>query len=290
MQTIKASTILEDAERMLGWDLLQLETRQKQMARQALSMALQEVWESWWWETLMQCKAIAGAEVYSDSTTYAAGANVYFHGSQQFYQAMAATTGNPPATSSNGSWTTDYAHWADAKPEWTAADYEADDTLEVGTIRRYQGDGEYHQLIKYTLSAPAAEIYQKSGDLLVIIAFPEVNRATKYELYVQPTARFEVPDFSQATLVTTAVNYLDNFGASVPNPMVSVTDGKWPGTDTKPNYNTGGYFMLQQMDANSFLVAAGECYVWVKASNDQGDYSISAPAACPTPPPPPPPG
>ena len=52
MHTVKAQVVIEDACRMIGWDLEQMEARQDQMARQALSMALQEVWEAWWWQAL----------------------------------------------------------------------------------------------------------------------------------------------------------------------------------------------------------------------------------------------
>ena len=61
MQTIDASVILDDAYRLMNWDPAQLDSRNKADARAALSQALQEVWEAYWWEDLMQCKSIAPA-------------------------------------------------------------------------------------------------------------------------------------------------------------------------------------------------------------------------------------
>lgn len=58
MQSIPASVILEDAYRMIGWDPTELDPREIAMARQAFSLALQEVWERWWWEELMVSRQI----------------------------------------------------------------------------------------------------------------------------------------------------------------------------------------------------------------------------------------
>jgi len=55
LQTVKASVILEDAERLMQWDLTQLDDREQDEARNALSQALQQVWEAWWWPQLMLC-------------------------------------------------------------------------------------------------------------------------------------------------------------------------------------------------------------------------------------------
>lgn len=92
MQTVAASIILEDAERAIDWDLTNLETRQNQMARNALSLALQEIWESWWWEALMKVTpqkfaadyvGITGAS--PDGWTYPNGTPVYFAPTDAYY-------------------------------------------------------------------------------------------------------------------------------------------------------------------------------------------------------------
>ncbi len=56
MQTVKASTILDDAYRLIGWDAGQIDSRDKADARCALSKAIQEVWDRWWWNELMICQ------------------------------------------------------------------------------------------------------------------------------------------------------------------------------------------------------------------------------------------
>lgn len=145
MQTVDASVILEDAERLLGWDLDQLETRQKQIARTALSMALQEVWESWWWSHLMKSEAVPGAPVYDSATAYAADEFVYYPATQKYYHAMKATTGNQPATFTNGSYITNYTYWAEAKSNPSAGDYVAGTSYNLGDQVRNPTDGEIYQ-------------------------------------------------------------------------------------------------------------------------------------------------
>lgn len=53
---VAASVILDDAYRLIGWDQAQLDDREKTDARMALSQAVQEVWEAWWWHELMVCE------------------------------------------------------------------------------------------------------------------------------------------------------------------------------------------------------------------------------------------
>ena len=145
MQTVNASVILEDAERLLGWDLDQLETRQKQIARTALSLALQEVWESWWWSHLMQCEAVPGAPVYDRATAYAADEFVYFPGTQKYYQCLATSTGNAPATYADGAWTTNYEYWAETKSLYSGDDFVVGTTYDLGDIVRNPVDGQFYQ-------------------------------------------------------------------------------------------------------------------------------------------------
>ena len=150
MQTVAASVILEDAYRTIGWDPDQLETRQKQIARTAMSMALQEIWESWWWAELMKCESKVGAQVYSSTTTYAAGDNVYYPATKQYYQCCQASLAQAPATLGTDlvTYTTNYAYWADAAATYSGDDYVVgvnDTGLEPGDIVRYAEDGECYQ-------------------------------------------------------------------------------------------------------------------------------------------------
>lgn len=64
VRPVKASVVLDDAYQLINWDLNQLDTRDKQNARMALSQALQEVWERWWWRELMVCEQLPLAPAF----------------------------------------------------------------------------------------------------------------------------------------------------------------------------------------------------------------------------------
>jgi hypothetical protein len=145
MQTVTASTILEDAERLLGWDLTQLETRQNQMARTAFSLALQEVWEAWWWEELMLCQPIPAATIYSDATPFTALQFCYFPASQKYYQALRPTTGNAPAGLNNGAYAVNAAWWAEVAERPAAGDFDATAVYVLGNQARDLVDGQVYQ-------------------------------------------------------------------------------------------------------------------------------------------------
>jgi len=145
MQTIDASVILDDALRLLGWDLTQLETRQSQEARTAFSLALQEVWEAWWWEELMVCQPVSAATIYSDATPFSALQFCYFPASQKYYQALQATTGNKPAALANGAYAVNAANWAEVADQPAAGDYDAVATWVQGNQARDLIDGQVYQ-------------------------------------------------------------------------------------------------------------------------------------------------
>ena len=163
MNTVDASVILEDAYRMIGWDPDQLEPRQEQMARVCISKALQEIWESWWWEALMACAKFPGATIYTATATFVAGAFCYFPATQLFYQAMQVTQGNDPAIYASSGYTLNAAYWAPAGipdnwGDWAnqnagGTDYIVgvnDTGLPLGTILRWPADGNYYQLYAYS--------------------------------------------------------------------------------------------------------------------------------------------
>jgi hypothetical protein len=86
---VKASVILDDAYRLIGWDADQLDDREKADARAALSQAVQEVWEAWWWQELMTCEQAAFAADLETPTGYTVGEYFYDHDTDSYYVALA---------------------------------------------------------------------------------------------------------------------------------------------------------------------------------------------------------
>ncbi len=155
MQTVAASVILDDAYRLIGWDADQLDDRERADARMSLSLALQEVWEEWWWDELMTCQQRQFARTYASATTYAAGDFVYYPATDKYYQCLQAATGQAPETLSAGVYTVNASYWLEAEESYTGEDYESltdAAELEAGDVVRYGVNGNYYAWLDATLS------------------------------------------------------------------------------------------------------------------------------------------
>lgn len=124
MQTVDASVILDDAYQLIGWDQTQLETRQEQQARMAMSMALQEMWERWWWEELMICQRVQFWNSYRADTIYngyftsgSTNTFVYWPQTDGYYQAVQMANFGIAPTDASGNLAT--ANWF----QWRACPY-----------------------------------------------------------------------------------------------------------------------------------------------------------------------
>jgi hypothetical protein len=134
---VKASVILEDAYRLIGWDTEQLDTREKADARMALSQALQEVWEAWWWQELMVTTPVVLETPYAALHQYLAGELAYSEAQDWFYQALAPTLTAPPDDETNGNtvwaryvesaadrWDSDGAYVTGDRVSWAGTDWQ----------------------------------------------------------------------------------------------------------------------------------------------------------------------
>lgn len=120
MQTVAASVILEDAQRMMGWNPAELDTAETAMSRNALSMALQELWEVWWWETLMVSTQTQFAKTMSNTLptggAWTPGLMVYWPQTDKYYLNLFTVDGigqhTPNPTDASG--TTQFQWWMEA--------------------------------------------------------------------------------------------------------------------------------------------------------------------------------
>lgn len=74
---VKASVVLDDVYRLIGWDAAQLDSRDKSDARASLSLAVQEVWDAWWWQTLMVCERLACGPIFNETSLYSNVTSIY---------------------------------------------------------------------------------------------------------------------------------------------------------------------------------------------------------------------
>lgn len=96
MNTVKASTILGDAYRMIGWDAQQIDARDAADARMAFGLALQEVWEQWWWPELMQCQRVQFFADWADTELPCAEGEVFYVPAADAYYLSTATVAVAP--------------------------------------------------------------------------------------------------------------------------------------------------------------------------------------------------
>lgn len=147
MQTVAASVILEDAHRLMGEDVTQLdEPRREQEARTGLSLALQEMWDAWWWQELMTLTPQNLRATYASGTTYAAGDEVYYPATGKYYQCLQATTGHAPE---------EVEYWLEAALSYTAEDFTAR-VYEYGELARDPASGLVYARIAKSLTIVGA--------------------------------------------------------------------------------------------------------------------------------------
>lgn len=134
---VKASVILDDVYGLMAWDAEQLDAREKQDARRALSLALQEVWEKWWWQEIMVTQQLTLETPYLSSHQYLAGEMAQSEAQDWFYQAIATTLTAPPDDETNGNtvwaryietaadrWDSDGAYVTGDRVSWSGTDWQ----------------------------------------------------------------------------------------------------------------------------------------------------------------------
>lgn len=149
MRRIAYSTLLGSVRDRMGWvDAADdgLNNEEFASARRALSQALAEIQESTWWRDLMRTERRAFRDTWDSLLTYAAGEEVYHPGSDAYYQALRASTGEAPADADGaGGWDVNLAYWAEVESDPEADDYDAATAYEPGDQVRNPDDGLVYQ-------------------------------------------------------------------------------------------------------------------------------------------------
>jgi hypothetical protein len=83
---------------------------------------------------------------YDSASTYTATQEVYYPATQQYYLALRSVPiTTPPATGSNGEYTTNTTYWADALPEYSAPDWSSTTAYAEGDQVYQPTDGKFYQ-------------------------------------------------------------------------------------------------------------------------------------------------
>lgn len=115
------------------------------MLRDALALRLREGWEAQFWPELTPAEKRRYRAVWAETTAYEVGDEVYHPGSDGYYQALRASTGEVPATESDGEWTENSEYWAACATGYSADEWEAETEYEVGDQVFVSEEGEYFQ-------------------------------------------------------------------------------------------------------------------------------------------------
>jgi hypothetical protein len=111
MQRINASVILDDAYRLIGWDAAKLEARSVADARAAFSLALQEVWEAWWWSEVMETQRVQFAPRWLSTSFAGDQSTVFYSPETDAYYLYLLRASNQPPVDAAGATQTQY-YWS----------------------------------------------------------------------------------------------------------------------------------------------------------------------------------
>lgn len=113
---------------------------------------LQRLWELRDWPELCPAEKRYFRDPYAAGTSYAAAAEVYFPGPQQYYQMLrtGGVSGQAPAAFDGVNWATNLAYWAESQTGYNAEAYDSTATYVQGDQVYYSVTDRFYQLFAAT--------------------------------------------------------------------------------------------------------------------------------------------
>lgn len=150
MRITSYNAILLQVLGLLNLDATGATTGDKTKINSFILRRSREAMQFYWWPETMRVEERYMRPFYNAGTTYAAptgagGNEVYFPGSKAYFQNLATTTGNPPATFTGGAWVTDFSRWAPVQRTYSAPDWLPNTAYAQGAQVRDPADGFYKQ-------------------------------------------------------------------------------------------------------------------------------------------------
>jgi hypothetical protein len=113
-------------------------TAEATLFRGYLSRRLRNAWETEQWPDLVRIEQRTYRAAWASATVYTAGTEVYDALSNAYFQALTASTGQAPtSTSGSGSYTENSAFWAQSRQSYSATAYSASTAYLVGDKAYY---------------------------------------------------------------------------------------------------------------------------------------------------------
>lgn len=146
MNAISFVTVLSGAADLIGLDRANISPGDFRIIRDLADKRLHTAWEFNNWPELMRVERRYYRQLWDATTAFVAGDQRYYPGPLKYYQALTASTNQPPATYSIGVWTTNLAYWAELFTGYTADNYSSTRTYVQGEQAYNPATDQYYQL------------------------------------------------------------------------------------------------------------------------------------------------
>jgi hypothetical protein len=268
MRTVTLKSILDGVASLLGVAPAELLDEDKAAIAEAVTERCREGWEYDFWPEWTPVELRTYRPVYGSGTTYAEGDQVYFPAADKYYQALAATLGNAPATLTAGTYETNLAYWADCAASYEGDDWAASTAYALGDIVRRLEDGYFYQCKAAHTSGASfstgsfSRLYEfrpyvalnQAGQTLI----GEVARLCGNDPRIHPGAPNEIPHLITAEGIVPLTSAVPNriyVEFRLRPPLYGTVD--WSGSIA---YAAGDIV---------YLASTGECYLALQASTNQ---------------------
>jgi hypothetical protein len=154
MRTCDYSDVLRASAALAGFTTDEIGTPEFQLFRTFHDRRLQIAWEIHRWPEICPLEQRTFRAKYDETgeTTYPVGAEVLDPGTQQYYQALVQSTGQPPTI--NG--VENSAYWAICQTSYTADPYDSTVQYAIGDQVQDMTDLNFYQLYAFTLAVTVA--------------------------------------------------------------------------------------------------------------------------------------
>lgn len=149
MRTVTFLSVYAGAADIAGLDLADMSTAALASLVRKINRRVLKAWKYDRFPELCPIERRLYRDEYNNGTAYVAPTatapvEVFFTAAGKYYQALKATTGNPPATLTSGAYVVDSAHWAESAASYSGNDWATGVAYVVSTVVRNPADGRYY--------------------------------------------------------------------------------------------------------------------------------------------------
>lgn len=144
MDTVTFKSVLDKISGYLG-ENDGMDTDDAGLATRLINTRLRGAWEFFFWPELMPVEQRQFRPNWTSVLAVTAGTQLYYVPAKKYYQALQASTNQPPGTVTNGSCVLNAAYWAECAPNYCGNDWQPNTVYNLGDIRRNPADNLFYQ-------------------------------------------------------------------------------------------------------------------------------------------------